>query len=111
MELLKCETSDIENSEKYIFKDGEKEIGYGYIKSIEINPIEIFIYEKERSYGYGKLLFSKLFDIIKEKTDKVLVFELPEEQYRMINIVASFGGRYISIKDGIRRYILPIKHQ
>ena len=109
MELLKCETSDIENTEKYILKDGEKEIGYGYIKGVEINPIEIFIYENERSNGYGKLLFSKLLEIIKEKEAKLLTFDLPEEQYRMIKIIAYSGGRYIYIKNGVRRYILPIK--
>lgn len=109
MELLKCETSDIENTEKYILKDNDKELGYGYIISAEINPIEIFIYEKERSNGYGKLLFSKLLQILKEKGTKLLTFDLPEEQYRMINIVSSFGGRYISIKNGVKRYILPVK--
>ncbi len=109
MELLKCQKSDKENAEKYILKDGEKELGYGYIYNTNVNPVEIFVYEALRSNGYGKILFSKLIQILKEKGIKIIEFEIPEENYRMTNIISSFGGHYSSIKNGIRRYVFPIK--
>lgn len=63
MELLKCETSDIENTEKYILKNGEKEIGYGYIKGVEINPIEIFIYEMKGQMAMANFYFQSFLKL------------------------------------------------
>ena len=51
MKILKCAQSDKANSEKYLLMDGDRQIGYGYIIETEMNPIEIFVNEEERSNG------------------------------------------------------------
>ena len=108
MTILKCDKSDKENAEKYILKNGEKEIGYGYFINREINPIEIFINEEERSNGYGKLLFAKMLQVAKEKGLKALIFKIKDENYRFSNIVSTSGALHISSSDGETKWALPI---
>ena len=108
MQIIKCTNSDKPNTEKYIMKINNQEIGFGYLIETEINPIEIFINEDQRSNGYGKLLFAKLLQICKEKGLKVLFFELKNEDYRMIIIITSLGARHIGTNYGINKFVLPV---
>lgn len=108
MQIYKCKESDKEKSEKYIFKDGEKEIGIGYFIENEINPIYIFINEEYRSNGYGKRLFLQMIKVAKDHGLKVLMFEIKNENYRIINIIASFGALNIGTSNGIQKWVLPI---
>lgn len=108
MQVYKCEKSDRENAEKYIFKDGEKELGYGYFMQTEINPIDIFIHEEFRSKGYGKELFLQMIKVAKDHGVKAMMFQIGIENYRIINIIASFGALNIGTSDGIQKWVLPI---
>lgn len=108
MKILKCAQSDKANSEKYLLMDGDRQIGYGYIIETEMNPIEIFVNEEERSNGYGKLLFKNLIQIAKENGKNALFFEIKRENYRFTNIVSSSGARRIGTNDGITKWVLPL---
>lgn len=108
MRIEKFENSDKENSEKYILLNEDKQIGYGYILSQEVNPIEIYIDEKERSNGYGKFLFQNLLQIVKEGNKKALVFDLTKDQYRVANIIASLGAMKVETLANSVKWILPL---
>lgn len=109
MQIYKCKNSDREDMEKYILKDGDTQLGYAYFKQEKINPIEIFIDEDKRSQGFGKELFVQMVKIAKEKGLNSLMFEIKNENYRMINIIASFGGVPLGTFNGIQKWMLPIK--
>ena len=109
MRKKKCVKIDKENSEKYLLLNDDKEIGYGYILEQEVNPIEIYINENERSNGYGKFLFEKLLEIVKESDKKALIFDLTRAQYRVANIIAFFGARQIETLENSIKWALVLK--
>ena len=92
MELIQLQTSDKENSVKYLLKLDGKDIGYGYIFDRENNPIEIFIAEEHQSNGYGKIFFNSLLKIVKNKGLKGVLFKVDRSNYRFINIIQKAGA-------------------
>lgn len=108
MDIIKCDMSDRINSDKYILQDNEKQIGYGYIIDSEINPIDIFINEEERSNGYGELLFSQLLKIIKQDNKKPLIFEVKKTNYRISNIISKLGALHITTIEDKNRWVFPL---
>lgn len=108
MHIIKCIESDKENSTKYLLKKDDKEIGHGYIFSRLVNPIEIYINEKAQSNGYGKMLFTKLLQIIYDGGKTNLVFEIEIQNYKMNNILSSLGGRHVGTNNGKNRWVMPV---
>lgn len=108
MELLKSRNSDKENSVKYVLKEQDTDIGYGYIYSREVNPIEIYVYEKYQSNGYGKALFNFLLNELKQSGVKGAIFELDESQYRFKNIISQAGAFEIGRNLPKIKYVLKI---
>ena len=108
MIIYKCEKSDKNDAEKYELKNGEQVIGFAYYFGTEINPIEIYVNENERSNGYGKLLFAKMLEVAKEKGAKSLFFQIEDNNYIVSNIVSSAGAIHLSSTDGITKWVLPI---
>ena len=104
MELIELQTSDKENSVKYLLMLTNNEIGYGYIFDRETNPIEIYIDEKHRSNGYGKIFFNSLLKILKNKGLKGVLFKVDRNNYRFINIIQNAGAFEIG------RELLEIKY-
>lgn len=108
MQIVKCKESDKENSIKYLLTQDNKEIGCGYIFAREINPIEIYIIEEMRSNGYGKLLFTKLLQIVYDSGRINLVFDIELQNYRMNNILSSLGAQHVGTNDEKNRWVIPV---
>ena len=105
LQIVRCDHADFN---KYLLKRDGKEIGYGYIFDRETNPIEIYIHEQYRSYGYGKYLFSQLLKIAKEWGVTGMLFEVEESNYRFITILGQSGAKHIGKNDGIIKFVLKI---
>ncbi len=108
MELLKLKISDKQNSVKYLLKKDGIEIGRGYVFNREINPIEIYIDEKYQSNGYGKFLFNGLINVLKKEKTPGALFELPQTNYKMINIISQAGGVQISNNNNNVKFIIKL---
>lgn len=108
MEIVELKNLNIVNAKKYALMDGDKQIGYGYIKNCDINPIEIYVSEEYRSNGYGKFLFSKLVDIAERKGIVAFKFEIELSNYRMINIILNAGGKRLQHINGLCRIVLVL---
>ena len=108
MEVIKSEKSDKENSYKYVLKVQGKQIGFGYIFNREINPIEIYIDKENQSYGYGKFLFNALVKEAKIQGIKGMIFELNENQYRIITIILQAGAVQFGKHNDIVKLMLKL---
>ena len=108
MELKELSFSDKENSVKFVLMNSGEEVGYGYIFSREINPIEIYINEENQSSGYGKFLFNSLLNILREHGLKGVVFQLNESDYRFINIIRKAGAVEIGRQFSEMKFIIKL---
>ncbi len=108
MELLKLKISDKQNSVKYLLKKDSITIGCGYVFNREINPIEIYIDEKNQSNGYGKLLFNDLIKVLKKGKTPGAIFELPQTNFKMVNIISQAGGVQIFQNKDTIKFIIKL---
>lgn len=109
MEIVKANTSDQEDSIKYLLTFQGKEVGYGYLFDRAINPIEIYITKEYQSNGCGKFLFQYLAEVMKKQGDTGMIFELTKDQIRFQNIIMQAGAVQVgAYKDKIK-YILKLK--
>lgn len=108
MEILELKNSRVPNATEYALVNKGVQIGYGFIKNTEINPIEVYIDENQRSNGYGKYLFAKLVKIVEQKGINVLRFEIDISNYRIKNIIGNLGGQHIMTSNGKQLYILKV---
>ena len=108
LKILKLNVSDKENSDKYVLKFNEKEIGYSYIfHEAKNNNIYIFINQENRSNGFGSFLFGEMLKIIKSSKLSRLFFDIEKPNYSANNIVAKFNGQILS-EDDKRHWILKL---
>ncbi len=116
IELLKCEEKIGENllpKEKYdeVYKlvEDKKVIGVGVINYDKENMISILIRKELRGNGYGKILFSKMMEQIKNKGHKQIVLEFEKVNIPMVKIVSDNKGVQVSINENYVKYIVPLK--
>ena len=83
-------------------------MGYGYIFDREVNPIEIYVHEQYRSYGYGKYLFSQLVQIAQKQGVKGMLFEVAASNYRFVTILGQSGAQHLGQRDGIIKFVLKL---
>ena len=106
MELVELKVSDKENSIKYKLLSEDKEVAHGYIFNRETNPIEIYVEQDYQSNGYGKLLFTSLLNVLKNKGLKGAIFQLDENNYKIINIIKNAGGVEIGRNLPVIKFLL-----
>lgn len=98
---------NIENKEHitdfYVFKNDENKVGYGFITNQEKDKVKIYIDEKYRSNGYGRIFFGNILSIL---NDKVIV---KTDNPHMINIIKYYSGEELSNDNGTITFIIP-KH-
>lgn len=108
LKILKLNVSDKENSDKYVLKFNEKEIGYSYIfHEAKNNNIYIFINQENRSNGFGSFLFGEMLKIIKSSKLSHLFFDIEKPNYSANNIIAKFNGQILS-EDDKKHWILKL---
>lgn len=116
MEVIKVEIDNYpnmyeKNIDKYVLVN-EKEIILGIAKineKLDINKLQIDIFDEYSGNGYGKFLFRELlkeYEINYGKKD--LRFEINSEN-RFGCILNKFGGINVSNNNGNLVYILPMK--
>lgn len=76
-------------------------VGYCLLKDNKDDQVLLFIEEKYRSNGYGRLFFKKILDIINDD------LYLKTNNSYMINIIESYNGKELSRNNGFRFYIIP----
>ena len=108
MELTKLKESDKQDSTKYLLKEGEKELGFGYLIHRVLNPIEIYIHENYRSNGYGKSLFKVLLAEAKKQEIEKMIFNVNSTQIRFKNIISQAGAIELGRYNNITKYLLKI---
>lgn len=87
----------------------DKVIGYGTINKDVENIIYIFIENKLRGNGYGKLLFSKMIEEVKKIGHKEAIVTFNRENIQMMKIVEGAGGLHLSTNKGNVKYLIAIK--
>lgn len=92
----------------YCFKDDKEMFGFAKIDYLEKIDIYIFILKNKRGNGYGKELFSKVLQKLKEYGIHFIEIELPLSDIIMSRIINSNGGIEDTRKEGIVKYVLPI---
>ena len=108
LKIVKLNVSDKENSDKYVLKFNEKEIGYSYIfHEAKNNNIYIFINQDNRSNGFGSFLFGEMLKIIKSSKLSHLFFDIEKPNYSANNIIAKFNGQILS-EDDKKHWILKL---
>lgn len=98
-----------ETNTTYILEKEKTIIGYGFLKSDSNNVIEIFIKEEYQSNGYGKYLFSKMHEVLKNENYKDIKLTIKKDNYRIKNIIIFYGGKQLYTTATEESYILPIK--
>jgi len=93
----------------FSLKLDSKIIGYGKVTDNYNNRIEIYIEQDYRGNGYGKILFEKMIDVIKNLNLNDVHITSPKQNIQMKKIITDFGGKQVSIDDEIVQYILPLK--
>lgn len=97
------------SSEAFALYKEDVIIGYGLIYGKSIKQIEIFIKEEYRSNGYGKILFGRMLGELKKKNIKNIKIIFPRENYRIKNIIISFGGIQANTNQKEDTYFLSIE--
>jgi len=101
------EIVDYEHIYKLVKDD--KTIGYGTINKDKENMVFIFIEENSRGYGYGKMLFMKILEELKNKGFKEIKVVFKKENMQMLKIVTGVGGLHLSSLGENVKYVVPIK--
>ena len=108
MQVLQLDSSDKENSTKFVIEIDNKEVGFGYLFEKDVNPIEIYVEKEHQSNGYGKALFKTILEVAKKRNIKGMIFEVEESQFQFQNIIMQLGAKQISKKNNTIKYILQI---
>lgn len=106
--LLDTETLPKKYEQGYKLVKDDQTIGYGTINKDRENAFYIYINEKERGKGYGKVLFSKILDETKKiGCDKPkITFE--KNNIPMTKITVDNGGILISSNGETVKYQIPL---
>ena len=99
----------VEFIEVYELVKDEIVIGYGIINKDVNNMATIYILEKYRGNGYGKILFELILEKIKELGDKEIYLTFDKNNIRMKRIIIGKQGLEISIDDDKITYVIPVK--
>lgn len=83
-------------------------IGYGTINKDKENIIYIFIENELRGNGYGKYLFSKMLQEVKNIGYKEAKVVFKTKNIQMLKIVKNEGGLHLSTNEGNEKYLIPI---
>ena len=86
----------------------DRVIGYGTINKDKENLIYIFIENELRGNGYGKFLFSKIINEVKNIGYKEAKVAFERENMQMLKIVKNAGGLHLSTNEGKVKYLIPI---
>lgn len=108
LNIIKLDVSDHSNSDKYILKECEQELGFAYIyHGVKNNNIYVFINQVNRSNGYGTFLFNEMINIIKTSKLAHLTFDIEKSNFSANSIIAKFGGKILS-EDGKKHWLLKL---
>ena len=111
IELVECneriDTIDYEYCYKLVKDD--KEIGLCTINKNKQNVLYIFIRKELRGNGYGKILFSKMVDKLKELGYKDASLIFSKTNIPILKIVTDNGGIHISTDKDTVKYIIPLQ--
>lgn len=90
--------SDKDNSNKYLLKSNQQELGYAYIyPNNSTNTVYFFIHPEYRSNSFGSMLFSYLIKELKETTKYPhIVLDIDKTNTHANNIIAKNGGLVLS---------------
>lgn len=107
--FVKQSISDKDNSNKYLFKAGNKELGYAYIfHNKSINNVYFFINPQFRSNGYGFLLFKNVIKELKNTTNYSHInLDIEQSNPHANNIIGKCGGLILS-KDSQTHWLLKL---
>ena len=84
-------------------------IGYGVINNDINNMVTIYILEKYRGNGYGKILFEQMLEKIKELGHKEIFLTFEKKNVKMKRIVSAKRALEISIDGNKITYVVPIR--
>ena len=101
--------SDKENSNKYLLKSNQKELGYAYILNTgSANNIYVFIHPEYRSNGFGFLLFSNAIQQLRAINKYPhITLDIEKTNIHANNIVAKCGGMILS-EDDKKHWLLKL---
>lgn len=97
-----------DNSLVYILEKDHQIIGYGFLNNKKKNKIEILIKDEYQSNGYGKVLFEKMLEELKEIGDRDVKLTISKDNYKIKNIIKLFNGILLSNYNGKEEYLIPL---
>jgi len=92
----------------FCLKDNDIVLGYGKILNDKNNPLEVYVYEKYRSNGYGTKIFLYLIDVLKNAKYKDIILTINKENISMISIINKFRTIHLGTSKNIVKYLLII---
>lgn len=117
MEFIKVDKEKIsdleinanEDVEVYLLKNKDILLGYGIINErLKDNIIYIYVYNEYRSNGYGSIIFKYLYDVLKGKGIKELLFTI-DSNNRFNNIIFKYNAIHLGTKNGVIKYVVVVK--
>lgn len=91
----------------YELKDDNKTIGFSAFRNSNKNPIYIFIKKDCRSNGYGKFLFSQMFEKLKDLDFDEFIFTFDKSNIPILRILEYFSAMHVNTKKNNCTYMIP----
>ena len=115
VELIKVEKEidfileKIDYEHLYKLVKDDKVIGYGTINKDKEDFIYIYINEEARGNQYGKFLFLKILEEVKNMDYKEVKVKFSKENIQMLKIVNSIEGLHLSSNEDGVKYLIPLR--
>ena len=109
IQFLKQTISDQENSDKFLLKNKQIELGYAYIYHGDFNNnIKFFIHPQYRSNGFGSLLFINIIKELKNGTNySHIKLDIEKTNTHANNIISKHGGLILA-EDSLIHWIVKL---
>ena len=91
----------------YELKDDNKTIGFSAFRKSNKNPIYIFIKKDYRGNGYGKFLFSQMFEKLKVLDFDEFIFTFEKSNIPILRILEYFSAMHVNTKKNNCTYMIP----
>ena len=93
----------------YLLKQNNMIIGFGKINNDECeNKVEMYILTESRGNGYGKFLFGKLLEELKNEKIKDISVFIDTKNIVQRKIVEDFNGILVSKDKEKSKFIIPL---
>lgn len=115
VELVKVEEKNdlilekIDYEHLYKLVKDDKIIGYGTINKDIENYIYVFVAEEERGNQYGKFIFLKILEEIRNMGYIEVKVKFERENIQMLKIVKGAGGLHLSSNEDGTKYLIPLR--